>query len=76
MLLVNDQLQPSSAVRATDELITAVIWLVPLHVKVIPEYLNNFVYRDVMAGQLLLVKLVVELSRVELVPINQPTNSS
>ena len=70
-LFVNDQLQPSSAIGVPNELIPAAVPFIPIDLKAVPKHLDGLIDGDSMTSQLVFIELIVELLRIELLPINQ-----
>jgi hypothetical protein len=64
-----------AAVRPSDELITPALPFIPGHFEPIPQNFDGFIKRNIMIRQLFFVEFVLELAGVELLPVDQPTDS-
>lgn len=58
----------------TTELVTDAVSFVSLRLKAVPEHFDYFIDTYIMSGQFAFVELVVELIRIELLPIHQRMN--
>lgn len=65
---MDNQLEDSTAVRATDDLIPVSVRLVPTCLEAVPKHLRRLLLGDAVFSKLLFVELISELRRIEWMP--------
>jgi hypothetical protein len=73
---LKDDLQPSATDACSDQLVTIPVSLVPTNFVLRKEALHCFLETDAMISKLVALKIILEISRMEKMPVYQSVPSS